>query len=130
MSYGRPCLNSRKSSVVIPSVLEEESSEVAGQSPLRDATSTLLFFLETIRLYKILENILGQVYDPWKESEAGMPDTIDTRNEKTRQVSCVVGLDSELDRFEATVPGVLQWTASTPSDGEVLQCQRNVLKTR
>lgn len=130
MSYGRPCLNSRRSSVIIPSILEEESSEAAGQPPLLDATSTLLFFSETIRLYKILESILGQVYDPWKESEAGMLDAINTRNEKTRQVSCVVGLDAELDRFEATVPDILQWKDSLPSNSEVLQCQRNVLKTR
>lgn len=133
MTLGRPCLSSPKSSVAIPSVLEEEASDTADDSAVgqrQNASSNVLFFSETVRLYKILENILSQVYDPWKESEAGMLDTAEIQNEKMRQVSCIVGIDSDLNHFESHIPEVLHWNTRPSNDKHILRRQRNVLKTR
>ena len=133
MTLGRPCLSSPKSSVAIPNVLEEEAVDTANEfaiGQLQDAPSNVLFFSETVRLYKILENTLSQVYDPWKESEAGMLDTAEVQNEKTRQFSCIVGIDSDLNQFESRIPEVLHWNTHRSEDTHILRRQRNVLKTR
>lgn len=135
MTLGRPCLNSRNSNVPLPSPLEEEKNIV--ESPQRepqdpDAASTSAFFTQTVKLYQILERILNQVYDPWKENEAGRS-AEDGGKDLGRQISCIAELDMELDRFESDIPDVLRKLED--DDGDVsrtsnLLRQCNVLRTR
>ena len=100
-----------------------------------NSNSTLAFFVETIRLYKILDNVLRQVYDPWKESEATRHELNKSDmpgSDKSHLISCIAALDSDLDAFEATVPAMLRWSTDSASEeaNSILQQQRNVLYTR
>lgn len=135
MVYGRPSLSSRKSSISLPDILDEErSASLSGKSHEYDAAaSTASFFLETSKLARILDKILGQIYDPWKEYETiRTSDSDGSTHEHEKQISYVVDFDAELDQFEASLPEHLQWTTERPvrdSEG-VASRQRNVLRTR
>ena len=134
MTLGRPTMSARKSTLSLPVTLKDEESL---HNPPSDgsnlvASSTTAFLGQTVRLYKILDNILCQVYDPWKENEAGgLGDTHETAG-NSPQLACLVTLDAQLDHFETTIPDILQWdNRSSPLDRDgVLQRQRNVLRTR
>lgn len=134
MTLGRPTTSARKSTLSLPVTLkdEEELHNPPSDGSSLVALSTTAFLAQTVRLYKILDNILCQVYDPWKENEAGgLGETQETAG-SSPQLACLVTLDAQLDHFETTIPDILRWdshNAQVDSDG-VLQRQRNVLRTR
>lgn len=134
MTLGRPTMSARKSTLSLPVTLEDEESphNLPSDGSSLVASSTTVFLAQTVRLYKILDNILCQVYDPWKENEAGgLGETQETTG-SSPQLACLVTLDAQLDHFETTIPDMLQWdnhSFQLDNDG-VLQRQRNVLRTR
>lgn len=134
MTLGRPTMSARKSTLSLPVTLEDEESphNLPSDGSSLVASSTTVFLAQTVRLYKILDNILCQVYDPWKENEAGgIGETQETAG-SSPQLACLVTLDAQLDHFETTIPDMLQWdnhSFQLDNDG-VLQRQRNVLRTR
>lgn len=137
MAYGRPCLSSRKSSVTLPGLLDEEVStpRSTDSQDYATAASTTAFFVETIKLYKILDRILGTIYDPWKESEAANRDqegSEERAKEFSQQIAIILELDGDLDRFEEEMAECMHWSCQPPELGQddVLRRQRNVIRTR
>lgn len=116
--------------------MDEECTNTSGPSGSHEHASaawTTSFFVETSKLYRILDNILGQIYDPWKESEAcRAPENNRSGPERERQISRIIEIDTELNKFEAGVPSHLHWSKSTPDadQSDVLRRQQNVLRTR
>ncbi|KAH7141801.1 fungal-specific transcription factor domain-containing protein [Dactylonectria macrodidyma] len=134
MLTGRPCSNSTMSKVALPSTPDEEiSASVSVQREHNDTdVCTTNFFAEAIKLSHILNRILGQIYDPWKENEASNWTKVADEKYYAQQVSSTIGLDHELDLFEAELPGALQSSTETPTIhcGGILSYQRHVLRTR
>ena len=135
MTLGRPTLSSIKSTAILPGTLDEEISSPGNDPTSSDvavAPSTAAFFTQTTKLYKILDNILSKVYDPWKETEAGGPNDANESLDDSPQLACIITLDAQLDNFETTVPEILQWRSHDEEGDEngILQRQRNVLRTR
>ena len=90
------------------------------------------FFAQAIKLSHILNRILGQIYDPWKEHEASNWTKVADKSYYAQQVSSTIGLDHDLDVFEAELPEALQSSTDTPTlrHGGVHSYQRHVLRTR
>ncbi|KAH6971256.1 fungal-specific transcription factor domain-containing protein [Ilyonectria sp. MPI-CAGE-AT-0026] len=134
MLTGRPCSNSTMSKVPLPSAPDEEiSASVSVQSEHNDTdVCTTNFFAEAIKLSHILNRILGQIYDPWKEHEASNWAKVADETYYAQQVSSTIGLDHDLDLFEAELPEALQSSTEPPTlhRGAVLSYQRHVLRTR
>ena len=134
MTLGRPTLSSRRSTSALPGTLEEEDPSRAAEHgrDLVIASSTAAFFTQTTKLYMILDNILSQVYDPWKENEVGVPCDDQGSTASSSQLSCLVKLDAQLDHFESTIPDILQWhnPVEENANSGILHRQRNVLRTR
>ncbi|KAH7142686.1 fungal-specific transcription factor domain-containing protein [Dactylonectria estremocensis] len=134
MLTGRPCLNSTMSKVPLPSAPDEEiSASVSVQQEHNDMDAyTTTFFAEAVKLSHILNRILGQIYDPWKEHEASNWTKVADEKYYSQQVSSTIGLDHDLDHFEAELPETLQSSTETPTfqRGDILPYQRHVLRTR
>jgi len=85
-----------------------------------------------VKLNNILNCILGQLYNPWKELEASNWTTGVDEGYYAHQVSSIIRLDHDLDLFEAELPETLRWptTGGTlPSSGTLLH-QQHTLRTR
>ncbi|KAH9213531.1 hypothetical protein DL95DRAFT_506356, partial [Leptodontidium sp. 2 PMI_412] len=134
MLTGRPCSNSNMSKVPLPSAPDEDiSASVSVGNEDNDAdVCTTNFFAEAVKLSHILNRILGQIYDPWKEHEASNRTKAADEKYYAQQVSSIIELDHDLDSFEAGVPEALHWSTETPTlhSCSALPHQRHALRTR
>lgn len=135
MTLGRPTLSSRSFYVKLPGTLEEEMSNKDYSNGI-DSTNNLaaaLFFTQTSKLTNMLERILIQIYDPWREGETRTQPERNSQEPATSQhIACLIALESDLDTFAATIPENLRWTAQAAEVemDRTLQAQKNVLRTR
>lgn len=90
------------------------------------------FFAEAVKLSHILNCILRQMYDPWKEHKSTKQATVGEEKNDAQRVSITVEFDHDLDCFEAELPEVLHWSknASNLNGQCVLSQQRHVLRSR
>ncbi|KAM5527609.1 fungal specific transcription factor [Fusarium oxysporum f. sp. phaseoli] len=134
MLTGRPISNSTASTVPLPSVSDENFSTYSPVRSDRSGTDvpTATFFAEAIKLSHILNRILSQIYDPWREHEGSNGTGLDEIKHHAEQVSITTALDDELDRFEIELPEVLHWSTHMPKihRGNILVQQRHVLRSR
>ncbi|KAH6700590.1 fungal-specific transcription factor domain-containing protein [Leptodontidium sp. MPI-SDFR-AT-0119] len=134
MLTGRPCSNSNMSKVPLPSAPDEDiSASVSVGNEDNDAdVCTTNFFAEAVKLSHILNRILGQIYDPWKEHEASNRTKAADEKYYAQQVSSIIELDHDLNSFEAGVPEALHWSTETPTlhSCSALPHQRHALRTR
>lgn len=119
MTFGRPTMTTFAPSLPLPSTADDGGSV---------APTRLQFYVESIRLSKVLEQILVRVYQPWK-SKAGGSD------QRHFSLDTVIELDAQLSRFEAAVPWPLRWRVvvgmAPPEDmAACLVMQRHVLHSR
>ncbi|KAF9893639.1 hypothetical protein FE257_010951 [Aspergillus nanangensis] len=129
MTYGRPTMTSHLSSVPLP--LRAEVGEDG-------RPSYMSFYIATIELYRILDNILEDVYRSWHR-RGNTPPTASstTAAATTRQarLDVIIELEQKLFEYASGLPSFLSWTEPTTSTADssydlVLQRQRNVLHAR
>lgn len=138
MTYGRPTMTSHLSPAPLPlpiddSALENLSDEAEEGSDR--AVSHMTFYVATIELYKILENILSDIYNAWRtrSSKDGPARYWDA---KQGGLDVIIEIDNKLSTFEANLTPVLDWSSPLPSESidgvdlSILACQRNVLHAR
>lgn len=129
MTFGRPTMVTHASNVPLPSLTEEFDNMDTATSC--GTPSRMGYFLHSVRLSTILEKILVQVYQPWRSKTRG--DETNADDHHRSNFDTIIDLDSELARFESSVPNHLSWTvgagASEHASG-ILLMQRNVIHGR
>lgn len=129
MTFGRPTMVTHASNVPLPSLTEEFDN--TGTVTSCEAPSRMGYFLQSVRLSTILEKILVQVYQPWRTKSRG--DETNAEDHHCSNFDTIIDLDSELARFESSMPNFLSWTgeagASEDASG-ILLMQRNVIHGR
>ncbi|KAK2812641.1 hypothetical protein FQN50_001287 [Emmonsiellopsis sp. PD_5] len=121
MTYGRPSMTSHLASVPLP--------DTAGE---RQTPSLMTFYSATIRLYKILDDILSDVYNVWR---AG-PRQEHSSSRSQGSFDTLIELERRLCTYESDLPPFLNWTAPSPPEhpptdqSTTLERQRNVLHGR
>lgn len=100
--------------VPLPSILEDDSILSQHNGPLiRNAPSRMCFYVETIKLYRILDRILSAVYQLWlnNSSTTGNPQDHET-GQKHGSMDAIIELDIKLAEFESALPPFLSWRES------------------
>jgi hypothetical protein len=129
MTFGRPTMLG-PSTVRLPAAIDDEYLRLSaeGHQP-SESLSQLCFFLQSIKLFEILSDILSTIYAP-DPLHLGLSDAGAMAN----HIQGVVRLSTDLDRFIAGVPEHLQANrtrrADTQSGAKVFTLQRNVLQCR
>ncbi|KAK2737278.1 hypothetical protein FQN55_001204 [Onygenales sp. PD_40] len=121
MTYGRPSMTSHLDSVPLPDTVEE-----------RQGPSLMTFYATTIRLYKILDDILSDVYNAWR----ARPRQEHSSSRNQWSFDTLIELERRLCTYESDLPPFLNWTVpSLPEQPRtdqsiMLERQRNVLHGR
>jgi hypothetical protein len=136
MTLGRPMMTSCHFTVPLPSHIDDDASvQVQDQLESSRTLSFLAFYVETIKLYQILGNVLTKVYKPWSGNTPSS--NRDTKDIQHKDLEAIVSLDEDLSNFEENIIPSLHWERgahireSLPeSDVMVLRRQMNVLQVR
>ncbi|KAK1639089.1 fungal-specific transcription factor domain-containing protein [Colletotrichum phormii] len=108
MTFGRPTVTSNLSA----NELRSRSHSAADQ---RIEQPKLEFITQSFKLSLILENILSQVYQPWRNRHPTQRASCGTRGGGGEggglSFDAIVELDSKLTDFEDSVPPLLSWGA-------------------
>lgn len=140
MTLGRPTMTTHASSALVPSLADDTMEDDGDNSPnVNQQTPTPTedtYFVQSIKLSTVLEQILNRVYQPWMRKSPR--DDLQSKNSH-QSFDTIIDLDSQLTEFEADVPVSLNWNKS-PADLEplaipsgmtgVITMQRNVLHGR
>ncbi|OBT97633.1 hypothetical protein VE01_04449 [Pseudogymnoascus verrucosus] len=132
MTLGRPTITSGQSDVPLPMVVNDDSLDVASTaflSPNSVNPPLLEFFVQAVKLNKILAEILTDVYKPW--SRLGRRNKIGQQL-RNNSFDTIIRLDYTLSDFESNVPSQLHWTRRDPTldRTEIVDRQVNVLHAR
>lgn len=137
MTYGRPSMTSNISPIPLPEMSPgskaNDPCELSGQ-PCDHKLGYMTFYVSTIRLYKILESILSDIYNAW-QSRSNQHRSMSLRGVRHSSFDTIMELDDRLCAYEASIPSVLNWTSVQPvsTDGyqqSIFERQRNVLRAR
>lgn len=129
MTYGRPSMTSHLARV--PTL---DGIELSGHQKDPSEPSLMAFYIEAIRLYDILDNILADVYNAWRGRLC--QDNLPSPTLSTKSLQIVLEVERELLLFKANVPCFLKWTNGThstpslPEPNMAIAQQRNVLHAR
>lgn len=127
MTLGRPMSLSDEWPVQLPTAIDDrymESTSLKCQQP-PDVFSRTSFFINTIKLYKILGAILTSVYNPASGGKASTERTL------SNQLDTIVKMDCALSDFESNIPPELYWMNRKGGEGGlVFERQTNVLHAR
>lgn len=123
MTLGRPTMLHPGHEVELPSAVDDvhEESEALHTT---NQPSTYPFFIQAVRLSRILSRILSQVY---KEVAR---DNVELRT-SYGSFDLLIELDLELERFRKQIPDILCWDETTREPVlNTSSAQRNVLRAR
>jgi hypothetical protein len=122
MALGRPVMLRRRHAVPLPEPTDDEYLLHNIPQP-ENHLSDLMFFKETIKLYKVMRDSLAELY---KDGPCSGSDS--------RKLDKTVELDSELVNLQGQLPDALHWDKSAPPNlrvnRAVLEQQRHVLHLR
>ncbi|GAD96717.1 predicted protein [Paecilomyces variotii No. 5] len=132
MTLGRPPTTSYKSAIPLPSAIDDEYL-IPGESNCKqpeNVFSRTTFFVQTIKLNRILSEVLSEVYDPWNNmtDESGGEEGL-----KNQLMTIVAGLDTKLEHFEKDLPSAFRWSGVNVNElrpEKLIELQRNVLSER
>ncbi len=131
MTLGRPPITSGQSYVPLPMAVNDDSLEsIFGvSSPSTDDPPLVSFFVQAIKLNKILAEILSDVYRPWSQSAGKNQIGQQLRN---NSFDAIIKLDYTLSDFESNIPKQLHWARrdQTIGSSEIIKRQVNVLHAR
>lgn len=133
MTLGRPSLSSHESTVPLPSSIDDEELIHTYRDPgvSVKASSRTAFFVQTIKLYQILGQILHDVYKPWDQA-LRQYDNHHHQRGHTALIGVIIELNEALRRFEENLPESLRQSKPLvrTNQTDVSMRQRNVLRTR
>ncbi|GAT23331.1 fungal specific transcription factor [Aspergillus luchuensis] len=121
MTHGRPSMTSHLSPIPLPFATG------------KDVPLTMGFYVATIKLYRILDRILSDVYNMWRgrfneESKRSTPWS-------EGNFDSLLELERQLQSFKDTLPPYLSWSASSRpechiEESDIIERQRNILQSR
>lgn len=136
MALGRPTVTSRSPEVPLPlkvdtlAICDGPIPHYMYQDFSRPPTTS--FYVENIKLSKILQDMLDDLYQPRVETDDS-PLTGRAVHAEKSSIDIVMKMESTLTTFEAQVPGHLSWNGGS-EPGRVRdpthQRQRHVLHAR
>ena len=138
MTYGRPSMTSHLAPSPMPLPIPDSELEDLREGPEEGsshAISHMTFYVATIELYKILENILSDIYNAWR-SRTSKDGSALYWDVKQGGLDIIIEIDSKLSAFEANLTPILNWTSPVSLEGIdgvdtlILARQRNVLHAR
>ncbi|KAL2009964.1 hypothetical protein VTN00DRAFT_5771 [Thermoascus crustaceus] len=130
MTLGRPTVTSHDTTVPLPSTIDDENLSADSSNCVQPANvfSRTTFFVQAIKLYRILDKILSKIYKPWNEATRGT--TTDEERVHISRVDVIIQLDAELTNFETNLPDALHWSRGAQNRDGILLRQTNVLHAR
>lgn len=139
MTFGRPAIVSKGScgAVPLPIPVDEEyirSTVTSDVLQPADRPSMLVFFVKSLELYDILNDILLSLYKPSAESLVeDVQDFFHLHQGSSDGERTIFELDRALTRWSRSLPPHLRRSTESPNSGplEFMFCrQANVLKAR
>ncbi len=130
MIYGRPTVTAHLPALSFPADVESPGTRELTHRPCTDVPSKLCFYVEYIRLCRILGEILTKVYQPC----TGGPLSLDEH--KSHGMDAILELDAKLSKYEAALPPAMSWISPSDISGLddelrlVIVTQRTVLRGR
>lgn len=138
MTLGRPSMTSHLPTIPLPSTLSDHDL-INGRSFDRqsvNAHSHVVFYVCTIELYKILDDIMSEVYMAWRNGTGGNA-SITGGRAKQAGLDVIIDIDSKLCNYETSLPAFLSWTGGrqvpeglNEMETAMYECQTNVLHAR
>lgn len=127
MTHGRPCMTAHLPGVPLPGIPLEQTEENETYA------SIMTFYVANIKLHRVLDEILSEVYDTWR----GQPSEAIKSDEVRKQCSLdvIIRLEEKLSSYETQLPSFLNWQSPAQPDNEnpwtqMAGRQRNVLHAR
>jgi hypothetical protein len=135
MIYGRPTVTAHLPNLAFPTHLEiPGAQELTHAQPSAEEPSKLCFYVEYIRLCRILSEILTKVYQPCTGGSYSAPLSLDEH--KLHGMDAILELDDKLSKYEAALPPTMSWISPSDISGLrdelrlVIVTQRTVLRGR
>lgn len=130
MTLGRPMSLSDAWPAQLPRAIDDEymdsTSQLCEQPP--GVFSCISFYICTIKLYKILGNILTNVYNLYPVLGINKSSTDQNEN---NPLDTLVKMDCALSEFESTIPPQLHWKQREGAERSLVsERQSNVLHAR
>ena len=132
MTLGRPGVMSGKSNVPLPMAIDDVYLDTDTQTCMQpdDVFSQNMCFVQTLKLYDIMGEILTRVYNPWQDtiSDAARADW----SQRNNSINAVIDLECALSEFKSNLPPQLRWSSSgsQPQGLNLIERQRNVIQRR
>ncbi|CZS96849.1 uncharacterized protein RAG0_06023 [Rhynchosporium agropyri] len=131
MTLGRPITVSRVNEYPLPLAVDDEFLEAQNSTAAPGTTfSVNEFFVQVLKLYIIMGEILEQVYGPWDHAHVNGQNGRDRL--KISVTHKIIDLECVLSDYELSIPKKLHWDQGglEVGDPDELMRQRNVLHTR
>ncbi|KIW24396.1 uncharacterized protein PV07_10114 [Cladophialophora immunda] len=126
MTLGRPLLLYKFSEIPLPIPVDDEFLGDPATQP-RDRVSLIHFYIESIKVYEILADVVSQVYD------LSAPARSNTKSDSN--VDTILNIEAAISKLEKNLPDHLDWSRHHPpaynGSGEaVFEQQTSVLRSR
>lgn len=127
MTHGRPCMTAHLPGVPLPEIPLEQTEE------LEMYASIMTFYVANIKLHRVLDEILSEVYGTWRDP---VSETINSdEGRKQCSLDVIIRLEEKLSFYETQLPSFLNWNSPVQPDNEsslaqMAERQRNVLHAR
>ena len=124
MLFGRPLMIHDQDAYLVHLPIAQDDQYIMPTSILPSAQpSKMTFYIATCQLYRILGDILRELYSP-RDDYRTMKE-----EEWLSKVSSIMRFDKELKDWLSSVPTFLQWGSKEEVSEDILR-QRNVLQVR
>jgi hypothetical protein len=124
MLFGRPLMIHDRDAYLVALPTAQDDQYIMPTSILAtNRPSKMMFYIATCQLYRILGDILRELYSPSDDYRTM------TEEQWLGKVSSIMRFDKELKDWYGSVPKFLQWGFDEDVSDDILR-QRNVLQVR
>lgn len=124
MLFGRPLMIHDRDAYLVALPTAQDDQYIMPTSILAtNRPSKMMFYIATCQLYRILGDILRELYSPSDDYRTM------TEEQWLGKVSSIMRFDKELKDWYGSVPKFLQWGSDEDVSDDILR-QRNVLQIR
>ena len=125
MLFGRPLMIHDRDAYLVAQPTAQDDQYITSTSVLTPSgPSKMAFYIATCQLYRILGDILRELYSP-RDDYRNMAE-----ERWLAKVSTIMRFDKELKDWHATVPRFLHWGSDEEVSDDIIIRQRNVLRAR